>query len=107
MIRAMIFTYPTPLCPGDLIAVTAPSSGVAPPLHPRLDLMLAHLRSQGFRVEEGRCLRDERGDASALADAVQFSGRLIGGYLNTLVNGALATVSWSAQHGGHVAQQLS
>jgi muramoyltetrapeptide carboxypeptidase len=65
----MTLTYPAPLRPGDLIAVTAPSSGVAPLLHPRLDLVLAHLRSQGFRVEEGRCLRDERRDASAPADA--------------------------------------
>jgi muramoyltetrapeptide carboxypeptidase len=69
MIHAMTPTYPAPLRPGDLIAVTAPSSGVAAPLHPRLDLVLAHLRSQGFRVEEGHCLRDERRDASAPADA--------------------------------------
>ena len=65
----MTLTYPAPLRTGDLIAVTAPSSGVAPPLHPRLDRVLAHLRAQGFRVEEGHCLRDERGDASAPADA--------------------------------------
>ena len=201
-------TYPAPLRTGDLIAVTAPSSGVAPPLHPRLDRVLAHLRAQGFRVEEGHCLRDERGDASAPADAragelaalllrddvaaiippwggelaielldrlpwaalrsarpkwllgysdtstwlvpvtlrlgwatahgpclnrapfdaVYIEGRLIGGCLDTLVhiagsevdvdighrppqftlvNGALATVTWSAQHGGRLAQRLS
>jgi muramoyltetrapeptide carboxypeptidase len=51
--------YPPPLTPGSLIAVTAPSSGVEPRLHRRLDLVLQHLRDQGFRVEEGRCLRDE------------------------------------------------
>ena len=62
-------TYPAPLRPGDLIAVTAPSSGVPPPLHARLELVLGHLRAQGFRVEEGRCLRDEQRDASAPADA--------------------------------------
>jgi len=60
--------YPAPLRPGSRIAVTAPSSGVRPPLHPRLDLNLAHLRAQGFDVEEGHCLRDEHLSASASAD---------------------------------------
>lgn len=61
--------YPSPLTPGARIAVTAPSSGVSAPLHPRLDLVLGHLRAQGFVVEEGRCLRDEQRSASAPADA--------------------------------------
>ncbi len=54
--------------PGTRIAVTAPSSGVPAPLHRRLDLVLAHLRAQGFEVEEGGCLRDEQHSASAPAD---------------------------------------
>lgn len=58
---------PAPLRPGDTIAVTAPSSGVEPALHPRLDLILADWRARGWRVEEGTCLRDERGSASAPA----------------------------------------
>ena len=62
-------SYPRPLKAGSRIAVTAPSSGVRPPLHPRLDLNLAHLRAQGFIVEEGDCLRDEHMSASASADA--------------------------------------
>ncbi|WP_277452236.1 S66 peptidase family protein [Janibacter sp. DB-40] len=49
---------PAPLRPGDTIAVTAPSSGVAPPLWPRLDVAVAHLRRRGFEVVEGVCLRD-------------------------------------------------
>ena len=61
--------YQAPLRAGSRIAVTAPSSGVLPPLHPRLDLNLAHLRAQGFIVEEGDCLRDEHLSASASADA--------------------------------------
>ena len=61
--------YPAPLKRGDLIAVTAPSSGVPQALHARLDLVLEHLRSQGFRVEEGHCLRDEVRSASASAEA--------------------------------------
>jgi muramoyltetrapeptide carboxypeptidase LdcA involved in peptidoglycan recycling len=60
--------FPAPLAPGARIAVTAPSSGVPPPLQPRLDLVLAHLRALGFSVEEGQCLRDERRSASASAD---------------------------------------
>jgi len=65
--RMMDIRYPRPLQAGDLIAVTAPSSGVEAALHPRLDLVIGHLRAQGFRVEEGRCLRDEQHSASAPA----------------------------------------
>jgi muramoyltetrapeptide carboxypeptidase len=59
--------YPAPLVPGSRIAVTAPSSGVEPPLHRRLDLVIGHLRQQGFGVEEGQCLRAEHMSASAPA----------------------------------------
>ena len=61
--------YPAALIPGHRIAVTAPSSGVEPPLHRRLDIVIAHLRDQGFVVEEGQCLRSETRSASASADA--------------------------------------
>ena len=60
--------YPAPLRPGARIAITAPSSGVQAPLHARLNLVLAHLRAQGFDVVEGRCLREENASASAPAD---------------------------------------
>jgi muramoyltetrapeptide carboxypeptidase len=59
--------YPPPLTPGARIAVIAPSSGVEQPLHPRLELCLAHLRAQGFQVEEGGSLRTQVLDASASA----------------------------------------
>ncbi len=59
--------YPTPLARGQRVFVTAPSSGVEPALHARLDLTLQHLRDQGFAVEEGRCLRQEAQSASAPA----------------------------------------
>lgn len=59
--------YPRPLGPGSRVVVTAPSSGVPAPLHARLGLCLQHLRAQGFVVEEGQCLRDERQGASAPA----------------------------------------
>ena len=57
--------FPKPLKPGDLIAVTAPSSGVPGPLQARLDLVLEHLRAQGYLIIEGQCLRNEYKDASA------------------------------------------
>lgn len=60
--------FPDALNVGSRIAITAPSSGVEPPLHARLDLNIAHLRAQGFVVEEGRCLRNEHASASAAAD---------------------------------------
>ena len=61
--------YPAALHPGSRIAVTAPSSGVEPALHARLDLCIGHLRAQGFGVEEGQCLREEVRSASASAAA--------------------------------------
>jgi len=59
--------YPAALRRGSRIAVTAPSSGVPVALHRRLDIVIEHLREQGFDVEEGRCLRDEHRSASAPA----------------------------------------
>jgi len=59
--------FPRPLQAGDLIAVTAPSSGVPGRLRARLDLVLAGLRARGYRIVEGHCLRDEDRDASAPA----------------------------------------
>lgn len=57
--------FPPPLAAGDLIAITAPSSGVADALHPRLDLAIAALKNRGFRVIEGQCLRGEYKNRSA------------------------------------------
>jgi muramoyltetrapeptide carboxypeptidase len=57
--------FPRPLLAGDLIAVTAPSSGVSRPAIARLEVVLSHVRSQGYRVIEGQCLRGQHKDASA------------------------------------------
>lgn len=57
--------FPKPLASGDLIAVTAPSSGVSGVALKRLDLVIAHLCDRGYRVVEGNCLRKEHKDASA------------------------------------------
>lgn len=53
----MQIRFPSKLVAGDLIAITAPSTGVPPSLHPRLDLAIKMLEQKGFRVIEGNCLR--------------------------------------------------
>lgn len=58
MYRWQRIRYPAPLQVGDTIGVTAPSSGVIPKLHPRLDACIAHLRVSGFKIVEGICLRN-------------------------------------------------
>lgn len=73
----MKINFPPPLTPGAVIAITAPSSGVASPMHPRLDLAIAALRKRGFRVIEGECLRQQIKGASATrerraAELIQF-----------------------------------
>lgn len=52
----MDIRFPTPLRPGDRIAVTAPSSGVPEPLRDRLEVALDTLRGRGFEVVVGACL---------------------------------------------------
>ena len=52
--------YPRPLRPGDTIGVTAPSSGVATALRPRLDHNVAWLRARGYDVRVGECLGGDR-----------------------------------------------
>jgi muramoyltetrapeptide carboxypeptidase len=48
--------FPRPLQPGDRIGVTAPSSGIGPPLRARFDVAVAALRERGYDVVEGECL---------------------------------------------------
>ncbi|MCF2859778.1 LD-carboxypeptidase [Pseudoalteromonas sp. SMS1] len=60
--------YPAPLTQGSTIAITAFSSGVPAPLHARLDLVLRDLRTRGFEVLEGQCLRDNQQYVSAPRD---------------------------------------
>ncbi len=58
--------YPAPLRRGDLIGVTAPSSGVPADLRPRLDFCVAGLRRRGYEVVVGECM-DGEGVVSAPA----------------------------------------
>lgn len=54
-----MIVYPRPLTTGMTIGVTGPSGGVRPIHHRRLDLAIGHLKSQGFKIVEGECLRSE------------------------------------------------
>src|SRR6185312_6938582 len=45
-----------PLVPGDVIGVTAPSTGVPGSLRRRLDFAVQQLRDRGFVVDMGDCL---------------------------------------------------
>ncbi len=57
--------YPGPLKKGDRIAVTAPSSGLEPGHYARLEIVVGHLRAQGFEVIEGGCLKSRNKHVSA------------------------------------------
>jgi muramoyltetrapeptide carboxypeptidase len=48
--------FPAPLRPGDRIAVTSPSSGVAGAETVRIDFAIAWLRRRGYDVVVGRCM---------------------------------------------------
>lgn len=59
--------FPTPLQPGDRIAVTSPSSGVAGPAVERIDFCVDWLRDRGYDVVVGECM-DGSGITSAPAE---------------------------------------
>ena len=55
-LATMTVRFPAPLRPGDLIGVTAPSSGVSDKLRPRLEFAAEVLRDRGYDVRLGDCL---------------------------------------------------
>ncbi|EIC83129.1 S66 peptidase family protein [Serratia sp. M24T3] len=57
--------FPNKLIPGDVIAITAPSSGVPSHLHARLDMAIRNIERRGYRVLEGNCLRSQHKNKSA------------------------------------------
>lgn len=61
----MSVLFPPKLVPGDVIGVTAPSSGVPEHLHPRLELAIKNLKKKGFQVREGSCLRSQHKNKSS------------------------------------------
>ncbi|MFC0542288.1 S66 family peptidase [Kutzneria chonburiensis] len=62
----MAVRFPTPLKPGDLVGVTAPSSGVPDDLRARLDAAVKAVEARGYRVVVGECM-DGSGHVSAPA----------------------------------------
>ncbi len=59
--------FPSPLRPGDTIAVTAPSSGLRPSYLPRYEVACEALRARGYQVRTGECLVAEDGGVPAPA----------------------------------------
>jgi muramoyltetrapeptide carboxypeptidase LdcA involved in peptidoglycan recycling len=52
--------YPAPLRPGDLVGVTAPSSGVGADLRPRLQAAVEVVEARGYQVVVGDCMDGAR-----------------------------------------------
>ena len=74
----MPIRYPAALEPGDRIGVTAPSSGVAAELRPRLDFCLNFLRDKGFDVVVGDCIDHPSYVSAPAADrAAELSAMLV------------------------------
>lgn len=70
--------YPSSLKPGEIVGVTAPSSGVAPDLEPRLQFCVETVRGFGYKVRLGECLRsDGIVSASAKARADELTAMLL------------------------------
>lgn len=63
----MSVRFPAPLRPGDVVGVTAPSSGVRPHEQARFDFCLQDLRDHGFEVRVGACVGGGDGVVSAPA----------------------------------------
>jgi muramoyltetrapeptide carboxypeptidase LdcA involved in peptidoglycan recycling len=69
--------YPAPLQPGDLIGVTAPSSGVPDVLSARLAVAVKAVEDRGFEVVLGDCLTGAGHVSAPAADrAAELSGML-------------------------------
>jgi muramoyltetrapeptide carboxypeptidase len=66
--------YPAPLRPGDLVGVTAPSSGVPADLLPRLDFCVGDLQRRGYEVVVGECMD---GEHVVSAPAAERAGELM------------------------------
>lgn len=74
----MPIRFPAPLVHGDLIGVTAPSSGVDASLQPRLDFALDDLRLRGYDVRVGECMSGHRHVSAPKAErASELMGMLL------------------------------
>lgn len=63
----MSVRYPNPIQAGNLVALVAPSSGVQPNMHDRLNAVISLLQARGLRVQEGSLLRRQCRGASGSA----------------------------------------
>ena len=78
--------YPYSLKPGDVVGVTAPSSGIAPDLEARLQFCVEAVRGFGFDVRLGECLRsDHIVSASAHARAAELTHMLLDNSISAVV----------------------
>lgn len=73
--RDMDVRFPAPLRPGDRIAVTSPSSGVADEHRGRLEFAVATLRGRGYDVVVGDCMS---GATHVSAPAAERAAELTG-----------------------------
>lgn len=71
----MTIRFPAPLRAGDLVGVTAPSSGVAAKHWARLEYGVEVVRERGYTVIFGDCLD---GASHVSAPAVERAGELTG-----------------------------
>ncbi|MHA7271457.1 S66 family peptidase [Arthrobacter sp. HLT1-20] len=78
----MEIRYPRPLAPGDVIGVTAPSSGVPESLVGRFDFVVQQLRDRGFLVDLGDCMD---GSTHVSAPAEQRAGELMRMLLDPMI----------------------
>ncbi|TFD60174.1 LD-carboxypeptidase [Cryobacterium suzukii] len=82
----MDIRYPRPLCAGDLIGVTSPSSGVAALLRPRLDFAIHSLEDRGFRVVVGECMDGATHISAPVKQrAAEFMGMLLDPQVRAIV----------------------
>src|SRR4051794_14986251 len=78
MLRLMDLRFPAPLRPGDVVGVTAPSSGVAPALEARLHAGVAAVRARGYDVRLGSCLLGGDHVSAPVAErAAELQGMLL------------------------------
>lgn len=79
--------YPKPLQKGDLIGVTAPSSGVGESLHPLLQQSRLALENRGFRVIEGPTIwtNDKCVSASKEQRAAELQQYLLDEQVNAVI----------------------
>lgn len=73
----MTLRLPPPLCAGDTVFITAPSSGVGDALRPRLEGALQALRERGLRVRLGRHLFGDAEVAAAAERAREWQDALL------------------------------